>query len=213
VNQEILLFDLGFIPYEKGYHLQKQLAEKVAEKSFSEALLLVEHPPVYTVGKSGSEKSVLENVPVVLVDRGGDITYHGPGQLVGYPILWLRDGKVSHYIRTLEKSLILLLSKYCIQGFVREGYPGVWVGNEKIASIGVRIRKGVTYHGFALNVSVDLQAFQAIKPCGLDITMTSMEVLLKKDICMEEVKCTYKKAFEKWFHVRLVQGDTSLLYR
>lgn len=207
----MLVFDLGLIDYEKAYSLQKQLAALVRERKFPQTLLLLEHLPVYTVGKSGSGKNLLKDVPVLKVDRGGDITYHGPGQLVGYPILVLEDRKVSHYIRKLEESLILLLQQYSIRGFIKEGFPGVWVGEEKIASIGVKIENEVTYHGVALNVTVDLEAFQCIRPCGLTVEMTSMEKLLSVKVSMHEVKMRYVKAFGKCFGLTLERGDTALL--
>lgn len=210
--QEAVFFDLGLIEYQKSYNLQKRLVELVAEGSFQQTLLLLEHFPVYTVGLSGSEKP-LEGVQVLKVDRGGDVTYHGPGQLVGYPILKLKSRRVSHYIRKLEESLVILLKKYSIEGVIKEGYPGVWVGNEKIASIGVRIKDNVSYHGFALNVTVDLNAFQCVKPCGLNVTMTSMKNLLSREISMPQVKRNYVKVFEKCFDFELKQESANLLER
>lgn len=211
MSQEALLFDLGILEYQKAYALQKELVEMVADQKFPQTLLLLEHPSVYTMGKSGSEKNLLKEIQVKKVDRGGDITYHGPGQLVGYPILYLKNRKVSHYIRQLEESLTLLLKEYCIDSFIREGYPGVWVGKEKIASLGVRIKKDVTYHGFALNVTVDLEAFQYIRACGLDVTMTSMQKVLKRKISMQKVKRDYVQCFEKCFRLKLEQKETDLL--
>jgi lipoate-protein ligase B len=211
VNQDVLYFDLGLAEYQDVYTLQKRLTDNVAEKTFQQSLLLLEHPPVYTMGKSGSEKSLLKHVPVVRVDRGGDITYHGPGQLIGYPILILKTRKVSQYIQNLEESLILLLHQYSIRGETKKGYPGVWVRDQKIASLGVRIKKGVSYHGFALNVTVELDAFQCIKPCGLDITMTSMEDVLSREIFIQDVKEQYVRAFETVFGVKVKKGDNNLL--
>lgn len=207
--QEALLFDLGLIEYQKVYTLQKRLAELIAEGSFQQTLLLLEHPSVYTIGKSGSENT--KGVHVLKVDRGGGITYHGPGQLVGYPLLTLKNRRVSHYIRKLEECIVLLLKKYSINSFIKKGYPGVWVKKEKIASVGVRIKDNVSYHGFALNVTVDLNAFQCITPCGLDVTMTSMQKILCKEISMSQVKRDYVKAFEKIFNVHLNQKDSALL--
>ncbi len=209
--QEVLLFDLGIIEYEKAYVLQKRMADLIAEGKFQQTLLLLEHFPVYTIGKSGSERSLQNDIQVLKVDRGGDITYHGPGQLVGYSLLHLGKRRVSQYIWKLEESLVLLLSNYCIEAQVRKGYPGVWVGEEKIASVGVRIKDDVTYHGFALNVTVDLEAFHRIKPCGLSVTMTSMQKILSRVISMETVKRDYAKAFEKCFDVDLKEESSDLL--
>lgn len=209
MSREIFLFDLGLVEYEKVYALQKKIAHLVAEERFPQTLLLLEHLPVYTTGLSGSEESV--GFPVLKVDRGGDITFHGPGQLIGYPILYVRDRKVSRYIKTLEESLIFLLKAYSITGTIKKGYPGVWTGEEKIASIGVRVQEGVTYHGFALNVNVDLKAFECINPCGLNVIMTSMEKLLSRRISMEKVKTDYMKAFEEKFNLVLSPKDVSIL--
>jgi lipoyl(octanoyl) transferase len=206
-----LFFDLQVIEYEKVYTLQKRLANLVAERSFQQTLLLLEHLPVYTIGKSGSERDLPQGIHVLPVDRGGDITYHGPGQLVGYPILHLGSRRVSHYIRTLEKSLILLLKKYSIEAYIKEGFPGVWVGKEKIASVGVRVKRNVSYHGFALNVTTDLKAFQVIRPCGLDVTVTSVQKLLKRKIPIQQVKRDYCEAFEKCFNMSLIEGDIAVL--
>ncbi len=204
MSQDILFLDAGLMEYKKAYNLQRRLAALVAEKRFQQTLLLLEHLPVYTMGKSGSEANVLvKGIPVVKVDRGGDITYHGPGQLVGYPILFLENKKVSRYVRTLEESLLLLLRRYGVEGSIREGFPGIWVRGEKIASVGIRVRKGVCYHGFALNISVDLKAFQFIRPCGLAVTMTSLEKILSRKIPMNQVKRNYCEAFEECFQVKL----------
>lgn len=210
--QEALFFDLGLVEYQRVYSLQKRLVELVAKGRFQQTLLLLEHFPVYTVGLSGSEKP-LEGVQALKVDRGGDVTYHGPGQLVGYPIFRLKSRRVSRYIRKLEESLVILLKKYSIEGVIKEGYPGVWVGKEKIASIGVRIKDNVSYHGFALNVTVDLNAFQYIRPCGIDVTMTSMQNLLSREISMPQMKRNYVKVFEKCFDMGLKQESANLLER
>lgn len=206
--KKALLFDLGLVDYPTVYTLQKILVEKVAANNFCQTVLLLEHLPVYTVGKSGSHT---KHPDALHVDRGGSITYHGPGQLVGYPILYLESKRVSHYIRTLEKSLIYLLNTYTIPATIKEGFPGVWVGTEKIASIGVRVKNNVTYHGFALNVTVDLSPFQCISPCGLDVTMTSMQKLLSTPVRMDTVKTDYKKTFESCFHIKLEQGDPAVV--
>lgn len=207
--KKALLFDLGLVDYQTGYNLQKKLVEKVAKGDFCQTLLLLEHLPVYTVGKSGTQN--ITYLTTIKVDRGGDITYHGPGQLVGYPILHLGSKRVSQYIRTLEESLILLLNQYSITATIKEGFPGVWVGTEKIASIGVRVKHNVSYHGFALNVIIDLSPFQCIKPCGQDVTMTSMQKVLSTPLCMHQVKTEYCKAFETCFHIQLERGNPELL--
>ncbi|MBU7016638.1 MAG: lipoyl(octanoyl) transferase LipB [Theionarchaea archaeon] len=209
MKREAFIFDLGLIEYQRAYTLQKTLITLINRGDFPETLLLLEHLPVYTIGKSGSKNGL--KIAVIEVDRGGDITFHGPGQLVGYPLIYVGDRKVSRYIRNLEESLVLLLEKYSIEGIVKKGYPGVWVGNEKIASIGVRIKDRVTYHGFALNISVDLAAFHQIRPCGLDVTMTSMENILSRKIEIHNVKNDYRKAFEQQFDFSLKLQNNDLL--
>jgi lipoyl(octanoyl) transferase len=203
--EKVVWFDLGLAEYMSVYELQQRVASWVARETFPQTLLLLEHEPVYTVGKSGS-KNQPQGIHAVEVDRGGGITYHGPGQLIGYPILHLGSRKVSSYIRALEKSLILLLKGYGITSSTKEGYPGVWVENKKIASIGVRVRNTVTYHGFALNVTTDLEPFNRIKPCGLDICMTTIREQTHQNVPMNQVKTAYKKAFEQCFNAVLEQG-------
>lgn len=208
--EKVVWFDLGLAEYMIVYELQLRLASSVAQGIFPQTLLLLEHESAYTVGKSGF-KNQPQGIQAVEVDRGGGITYHGPGQLIGYPILHLGSRRVSTYIRTLEESLILLLKGYGITASIKEGYPGVWVENEKIASIGVRVRNTVTYHGFALNVTTDLEPFNRIKPCGLDICMTSVKEQTHQNIPMNQVKTAYKKAFEQCFNVVLEQGTSDQL--
>jgi lipoyl(octanoyl) transferase len=208
--EKVVWFDLGLTEYMRVYELQQRLASWVAEGIFPQTLLLLEHEPVYTVGKSGL-RNRLQGIYAVEVDRGGGITYHGPGQLIGYPILHLGSRRVSTYIRTLEESLILLLKGYGITASIKEGYPGVWVEPKKIASIGVRVRNMVTYHGFALNVITDLEPFNRIEPCGLDICMTSVREQTHQDVPMDQVKTEYKKAFEWCFNVVLEQGTSDQL--
>lgn len=208
--ENVMWFDLGLTEYMYVYDVQRTLAFCVAQGTFPQTLLLLEHEPVYTVGKSGTGNQ-LQGTHALEVDRGGGITYHGPGQLVGYPILRLGSRRVSTYIRTLEESLILLLKEYGIPASIKEGYPGVWVGPEKIASIGVRVRDLVTYHGFALNVTTDLEPFNRINPCGLDISMTSVTEQTHQDISMDQVKTAYRKVFEQCFNAVLEQGTLDLL--
>lgn len=170
----------GRVPYATALAWQEALlARRIA--GGPDALLLLEHPPVYTLGRGGDARHLGAaaggDVDVVRVGRGGQVTFHGPGQLVGYPILGLRALKpdVHWYVRSLEQILIDTLSTFGVDGERREGLTGVWVGGRKIASIGVGIRRWVTWHGFALNVGRDLGGFDAITPCGIDgVRMTSL---------------------------------------
>jgi lipoate-protein ligase B len=208
--KEVLYFDMGLMEYEKMYTLQKNLVDLICQGDHPETLLLLEHLPVYTAGRLYSGSDILKDIPVIPVDRGGSITYHGPGQLVGYPLLRVKK-RVSRYIRTLEEILILLLEKYSIQGVIKEGFPGVWVENKKIASIGVRIKNGVSYHGFALNVNTDLERFSMIRPCGLDVVMTSMEEVLSKKVSIDRVKNGYINYFETCFNVKVIKKQLQCL--
>jgi len=185
---------LGRIHYEAGLQIQNAKLESCLDTG-SETVLLLEHEPVYTIGRL-PDKSSLRGLsqlpyPVFETNRGGQATYHGPGQLVGYPILDLRvRGRDLHiYLRNLENLLIDLLDDFEISASRVEGKTGVWIDNRKIASIGVGVRKWVTMHGFALNVSSDLHGFQHIIPCGIaDVRMTSISRELSKEISLETVR-------------------------
>jgi len=210
--EPVRYYDLGRISYETAYTLQKTLVTLLYQQKVHQCLLLLEHDPIYTIGKAG-KGSPPEGTPHIYVDRGGDITYHGPGQLVGYPILRLQSKKISSYIYKLENSLIALLKKYHISGSIKEGFPGVWVGTEKISSIGIRVTNNITYHGFALNVNTCMEAFKKIRPCNMDVTMTSMEILTGKNISMDDIKMDYCQVFAQCFQVPVTPGDVSLLLK
>jgi len=162
---------LGRTRYEECYELQKALVESRADDAIGDVLVLTEHDPVVTVGRGASIASVAgADVPVVEVERGGEATYHGPGQLVAYPILKLPEGRrdLHRYLRDLEQVVIGVLGEFQLVGERRPGLTGVWVGTKKICSIGVAVRRWVTYHGLALNLHTDLAPFRRFRPCGLD---------------------------------------------
>ncbi len=193
---------LGRIPYGAALELQESLVQKKIEGDLSEHLLLLEHDPVYTMGRSQDESSLREEEqlphPVYRTNRGGQATYHGPGQLVGYPIVDLnRYGRdLHHYLRFLEEMLIDVLGSYGVQGCRRNGLTGVWVEDRKIASIGVGVRRWISMHGFALNVARDLPGFAAITPCGISgVTMTSLALESGKDLITQEVAEITAKIF------------------
>jgi lipoyl(octanoyl) transferase len=185
---------LGRIEYQAGLRIQEERLEECLNKG-EESVILLEHEPVYTIGRL-PDKSSLHLVdqlpyPVFETNRGGQATYHGPGQLVGYPILDLRArGRDLHcYLRKLEDLLIDLLRELEIKGGKIEGKTGVWVEDRKIASIGIGIRKWVTMHGFALNVASDLSGFQSIIPCGLPgVRMTSISIESGNEVTLETVR-------------------------
>ncbi len=177
--------ELGRMSYRDALALQKQLADSRKRGEICDQLLLLEHPHTITMGRNGNMDNILASAQVLertgihfeTTDRGGDVTYHGPGQLVGYPIVDLRDWRrdVVGYLRTLETVLIDTLAEFGIHGERIAGLTGVWVDGRKIAAIGVHISRWVTSHGFALNVSTDLKYFQYIVPCGLAKPVASME--------------------------------------
>ncbi len=171
---------LGLVGYEEAWALQNELHERRSRKEIGDTLLLLEHPHVYTIGRRGTHDDVLRpDVPVVETDRGGQVTYHGPGQLVGYPIVDLGPAAdLVKYVRRLEDVMIGALASFGIGAGRDDGNTGVWIGNAKIGAIGVRVTRNVTKHGFALNVSTDLSYFAGIIPCGITTKgVTSMQAL------------------------------------
>lgn len=173
--------EAGRVPYAAALEWQRELAAaRVARRLDHDVLLLLEHPPVITLGRAGRGEHLLspEGVEVFEVERGGDVTFHGPGQLVGYPIFDLTHHRqdLHWYLRTLELALIGALAELGVPAERRDGFTGVWTRGRKIASIGVHVKQWVTWHGFALNVSTDLASFERIVPCGIDgVVMTSIE--------------------------------------
>lgn len=175
---------LGRLNFSAALALQEGIvARKIANPECDDELLLLEHEPVYTIGRTPDQSSLGDTThlphPVVQIGRGGQATYHGPGQLIGYPILDLRarGQDLHHYLRALEQLLISTLADFHVIAARRDGLTGVWVGERKIASIGVGVRRWITFHGFALNVCGDLLPFQQITPCGIaGVKMTSVEI-------------------------------------
>lgn len=190
---ELLFVDLGVMPYADALVLQREVARaRIAGEIDEDVLLLVEHPPVITLGRSSKSAHMLatpeylqqRGVELFEVERGGDVTFHGPGQLVGYPIIDLKRHRrdLHWYLRQVEEFLIRALASYGLHGTRRSAYTGVWIGDRKIASIGVHARDWVTWHGFALNVSTDLGYFDLIVPCGIPaVRMTSLNAELPND--------------------------------
>jgi lipoyl(octanoyl) transferase len=189
---------LGLVPYLEAWQLQNQLAADRRAGVIPDTLVLLQHPHTYTIGRRGTREHVYltegelakRGISCLEVDRGGDVTYHGPGQLVGYPILDLGTSPdVGAYLRGLEQSLIDALAEFGIQAGRMANYTGVWIGDEKIAAIGVKLAGGITTHGFALNVTTDLELFSHILPCGIpDKGVTSMERQLGRVPSMSAVE-------------------------
>ena len=203
---------LGTISYADGLEIQKGLVEQRKAGAIPDQLLLLQHPPVITLGvKSRNDRSHIvaspdllasEGVEVFETGRGGDVTYHGPGQLVGYPIIDLKPDRcdVHQYVRDLEEVMILMAAAFGVEAGRIPGLTGAWVGNEKLAAIGVRIARWVTSHGFAFNVNTALNHFDLIVPCGItDKVVTSLNKLIGRQIPMEEVEEVAAESFQQVF--------------
>ena len=202
------LLDLGTREYGEVWELQGALVAARQRDEIPDTLILVEHPHVITLGRATHRENLLgaaAGVPTFEIERGGDVTYHGPGQLVGYPIFLLRESErdLHVYLRNLEEALIRTLERFDLPSGRKEGWTGVWsaAGDRKLASIGVAVKsRWVTLHGFALNVSTDLARFAAINPCGLDaVTMASMESLLGRPVPLAAVKDAVRDAIAEVF--------------
>jgi lipoyl(octanoyl) transferase len=207
---EINFLQLGREPYEPIWEMQKELVLKRQQGLVPDTVIMVEHDPVYTLGKNADENHLLQSrrddVPTFTVERGGDVTFHGPGQIVGYPILDLHDHQLSinWYMRSLEEVLIRTLAEFRIDSERREGLTGVWVEDRKIASLGVRVSRWVTMHGFALNVNTDLSYFDGIIPCGIfECGVTSMERILGGELVLEVVQKKIEQMFVNVFDLKV----------
>lgn len=212
-SKKIEILDLGMQAYKKSWNFQKSLLKKRSNNEINDTLIFVEHEPVYTLGKNANENHILQNYPEEIktfhIERGGDVTYHGPGQLVGYPILDLREYKksISWYMRTLEQIIIDTLSEFNIQADRKNGLTGVWYKNEKIAALGVRVSKWITMHGFSLNINPDLNYYKSIIPCGIfEYGVTSMSKILNEDVDKESVKSVLKIKFLDQFNINHLAG-------
>jgi len=208
------LLDLGRKGYREVWELQKALVDRRAEDRIPDGLILVEHDPVATLGRRGKREDVLDpGLEVFEIERGGEATYHGPGQLVGYPILKLPDRlEVKRLVTDLEELLLRTCADFGIDA-TREGPErGVWVGGKKIASIGLAVHRNVTFHGFAQNVSTDLPEFLKIRPCGHEGgIMTSMEKCLGHPVELEDVKASVIAHFQSVFGVTVRRVDVNEL--
>jgi lipoate-protein ligase B len=205
--------DLGLTPFAQVLSRQEELLRLRLLGAVPDTLILVEHPPVVTLGRAKRRANLLldpdglrrRGVEFFEITRGGDVTYHAPGQLVGYPIFDLRQhGRdLLRFCRGMEAALIAALAEFGISASAIPGKAGVWIGDHKIASLGISVRRWVTFHGFALNVSLDLSGFEIIRPCGEDPgVMTSMAALLGGPVSMPEVRRCVARRFVETFHPR-----------
>jgi len=200
------ILDLGLSPFKEVWDLQKELVKKRQNGQIKDTLILAEHEPVYTLGKNANENHILQNSPrdvkTYQIERGGDVTFHGPGQLVGYPILDLHNYKksISWYMRGLEQLIIDTLAEFMVTAERKKGLTGVWVGDEKIAALGVRVTRWITMHGFSLNVTPDLTYYSGIIPCGIfEYGVTSMARLLTDEVTVDSVKQVLIEKFMNQF--------------
>jgi len=196
---EFRIFNFGLVDFKKAWQFQKEIFKEIKNDYFNAALILCRHYPVITVGRQGSQENIKVSVPELKnrgiqlyeVERGGDVTYHGPGQLIAYPVFNLNYFKkdIHLFLRQLEELIIDLLSDFGINGLRYKGLTGVWIDKQKIASIGIAIRNWITFHGLSINVKKDdLDNFSLIKPCGMDIEMTSLESVLNRGVEMDNIK-------------------------
>ena len=219
--KNIEIIQPGVLDYRRAWDLQKQLFDKVVEERSRNYLILTEHNPVITIGKSGSDKNLLtdpshlasKGIELIENDRGGDITFHGPGQLVGYPILDLNQFKqdIHWYLRTIEEVIIQTLKDIDIQGTRIPDLTGVWVKNRKICAIGVKVTRWVTMHGFALNISTDLDYFNHIIPCGIsDHGVTSILEETGNIIDQNDVITSLCQNFSTLFDVKTIKTHQTI---
>ncbi len=210
-TRNCILENLGITPYEKSWEYQKQLvAQRIENLELKDWLILLEHPPVYTLG-TGATTDFLKFEPqnsghqLYRVERGGEVTYHCPGQLIGYPILNLRyyQQDLHWYLRQLEQVIILVLNRYGLEGYRIPGLTGVWLEGKKVAAIGIKVRRWITMHGFALNICPDLTGFHNIVPCGIiDKPVGSLAEFLP-DIKVQQARKDVAWAFAEVFQVEL----------
>lgn len=209
-----VLRDEGLCPYPVAYQLQLDLVRAKKHRVVTEdVLILVEHPEVYTFGRKSRSAPLIEGFPAFGIERGGEVTYHNPGQLVGYPILSLEgeERDLHLHLRRIESLLIDVLAEFGVQGDRREGATGVWIQekSKKIASIGVAVSGWITYHGFALNLSNDLTGFSRIQPCGFssDVMTSLSQELGEKSPSMSQVKEAVVRCFQRHFNRQIVLPD------
>ena len=206
---KISLLDLGLRDYGEVLKIQHKFVEERRTSKILDTLIVVEHPDVITLGRRGTMENVLsKEFPVYFIERGGDATYHGPGQLVGYPIISLQEAKIGvvTLVRNIEEVLIRTASDFGITAGRVEKKPGIWVDGKKLASIGIAVQHWISFHGFAINVKTDLKKFYTIKPCGMEpSTMTSIQTILGRKVSFDNVKKNTIKNFKDVFDAEIEQ--------
>jgi lipoyl(octanoyl) transferase len=218
-SRKLVYCDLGLIDYKEAWDVQKSIHQLRVENKIDDVLFLLEHPNTYTLGKIadkenlvGDKKYLSDNkISVYEIDRGGDITYHGPGQIVGYPIISLTNWKqdTHKYLRAIEEVIIKVCSEYGLAGSRVDKYTGVWIEDRKICAIGIKVSRWITMHGFAFNVNTDLNLFSGIVPCGIsDKEVTSLKHELKTEVLMNEVKEKIIYHFDEIFDYDQIEFKT-----
>ena len=200
--------DLGLREYGEVLKIQREFVEERRTSKILDTLILVEHPDVITLGRRGSVENMVKEFPVYFIERGGDATYHGPGQLVGYPIIRLEEARIDvvTLVRNIEEVLIRTASDFGITAGRVGKKPGTWVDGKKLASIGFAVQHWISFHGFALNVNTDLEKFYTIRPCGMEpSTMTSMQKILGKKVSFDDVKKDVIRNFKDVFDAEIEQ--------
>ena len=207
--KKINIINLGLRDYREVWEFQKELVEKRKVDSVIDTLIIVEHYPVYTTGSKGNFSNILvdkeflesKGIPLYHIERGGDITYHGPGQLVAYPVIKLNDvfKSIKKFVYNLEEVIIKVLREFGVEGRRENKNIGVFVGNRKICSIGVAVRDKVTFHGLAFNINMDLTPFKWIRPCGLDVEMTDLSKETGRNIRVNNIIPVFVKFFKEVF--------------
>jgi len=218
-NRKLNFCDLDFIDYKEAWDLQKEVLTLRSGGKVNDVLFLLEHPHTYTLGKVADKRNLISSkeyleknkISVYDIDRGGDITYHGPGQIVGYPIIdlksWVMD--THKYLRALEEVIIETCAEYGVKGTRNPKYTGVWIEDRKIAAIGIKVSRWITMHGFAFNINTDLDLFNGIIPCGIsDKEVTSLGKEINKDISISEVKEKLVNNFKNIFEYKELSATT-----
>lgn len=206
--------DLGFMRYTPAFAVQEELLAARIAGRLPPTIILQENPPTFTLGRSGDESSVLvsraelaaRGIELIDVSRGGDVTYHGPGQLIASPLLYLGDINLNanQYMNRLEEVLIAVLAEFGLTAHQREAYPGTWLGEAKIGAVGIGVRHGYTFHGISLNVELDLSPFQLINPCGVAaMPVTSMHLALKRSVSLDDVRSVLRRVLCDTFDLEL----------
>ena len=218
-NRPAVWIDLGLIEYRRALHIQlSAMQEKIDNPEAEDKIFFVQHPPVFTLGKRGGQENLIvskeflakKNIKIVQTNRGGNITYHGPGQAILYPVIDLEKNKISvkDFVRGLEEIMILTAQDFNIQAERNKMNHGIWAGASKLGSLGIFVKKGVSIHGLAMNINIDLEPFNWINPCGLaSVSMTSLEKELKKqgnytNVRLTSIKASFMKYFSSVFGYR-----------